>query len=386
MPKRPDIGIDAGTFRALAAEYRQRWRIGLYAIKPDGEIVLGQAGASCRRSAACRQVRRLALEEALRWGEPTIEFCPDRQMLWAVPLMHNAKVAGGLVAGAAEREVFPEGSGTATLDVRGACADLRRLAEQANLTNAALLAGRREEYSRERERAEAIHELKLRGRFDFRQLYLRDEPDLIAAIRADDRGRAREVLNHVLMAIHRYAGERLDVVKSFFMSLVATMCCTAVESGGNVEDLLGANLAGIAELCGFESMEQVAPWLHNMLDRILECLHRQRGWTNGVMVTTALSYMAEHFAEDISRDEVAHVAHLSPSHFSRLLKRQTGRSFTDLITQFRVQRAGELLRHGDKPLALVALEAGFRDQSYFTKVFRRQTGSTPKQFREKGAE
>jgi len=133
-------------------------------------------------------------------------------------------------------------------------------------------------------------------------------------------------------------------------------------------------------------MEQVAPWLHNMLDRILECLHRQRGWTNGVMVTTALSYMAEHFAEDISRDDVAHVAHLSPSHFSRLLKRQTGRSFTDLINQFRIQRAGELLRHGDKPIALVALEAGFRDQSYFTKVFRRHTGSTPKQFREKGAE
>ncbi|HID23423.1 MAG TPA: AraC family transcriptional regulator, partial [Planctomycetaceae bacterium] len=323
----------------------------------------------------------MAVHESLRWGDPSVIYAPEHHLIWAVPLMHNAEVLGGLVAAVPETRLFPARDGRAAMDVRKACADLRRLAEKHNLTNAALLQQRREQYRHEQLRAQAIHELKLASSFDLRRAYLHDEPELIAAIRAGDRGAARAVLNRILSAIHYHTGERFELTKSFFMELVATVCRTAVEAGGDPEQLLGTNFACIAQLSRIHTLEELAPWLHQTLERVLDNLYRHRFSTHTALLARAVDYLQQHFAEDIRRDDVARVAHLSPSHFSRLFRRHTGQTFTEVLVRLRIRRATELLSHTDKPIALVAAESGFSDQSHFTKTFRKLMGVTPRQFR-----
>jgi len=378
MAARSAIALDRKTFDRLRRSYRRAWPVALVAVGPDGRVVLADRPANdeCRREAY-----RHAVQEALRWGEPQVDFCPPRRLIWAVPLMHNAALLGGLVAAVGERRVFPDRTGSPAMDLRQACIDLRVLAEKANLTNAALLAAHREQYTRERRRAEVIHEFKLMPYTDVRQMYLRDEPALIAAIRKDDRAEARGILNRLLAAIHHQAGTRLDLIKSFFMELVATMCRTAVEAGGNPEKLFGANFANIAELSQIESEEHLAPWLHEMLERIMDSIRSHRGQSPVHVVSAAMNFMAEHFCEDISRRDAARAAHVSPSHLSRMIKKHLGRGYTDLLNQMRVDRAAEMLARTDRPLAVIALAAGFKDQSYFTKVFRRYTNLTPRQYR-----
>ena len=380
MARRPVIGIDPRTFQQLRRSYRRRWKVAFYATDTEGLIVLGDP--SCKDRTGCARACRHAIQEALRWGEPTVDFCPRKRMIWAVPLMDNARLLGGLVASAAERQVFPDRSGSPALDVRSACTDLRMLAEQANLTNAALLASRRDEYQRERQRAEAIHEFKLVPIANVREMYLRDEPALIAAIRKDDRPEARGILNRLLAAIYHQAGSRLDLIKSFLMELVSTMCRTAVEAGGDPEKLFGTNFASISELSRIESEERLAPWLHEMLERIMDAIRGGRRQSPSYLVTRALNHMAEHYAENISRDDVARAVHVSPSHLSRIIKRHLSRSYTDLINQMRVDRAAELLARSDLPLSVVAGRAGFKDQSYFTKVFGHYMRLTPRQYRQ----
>ena len=376
MAKRSDIGIDRKTYEHLARVYRRRWKITLRAAAADGRLAFEKGDAD--RDAA----RRRAIREALRWGEPTVDLCPGDELMWAVPIMANARLLGGLVATAPERRVFPDRSGAAALDIRAACSDLRGLLEEANLTNAALLAAHRAESRRQQDRAQVIHEVKLVSYANVRQMYLRDEPALVAAIRKDDRGEARGILNRILAAIHHQAGNRIDLIKSFFMELVVTMCRTAVEAGGNPEGIYGENFASISELSAIQTEEQLAPWLHEMLERIMDSIHRHRRSTHPLLVARALQFMAEHFVENISREDVARAVHVSPSHLSRMIREHIGRSYTDLLNQMRVDRAGELLARSDKPLVLIAFETGFKDQSYFTKVFRRYTRSTPRQYRE----
>jgi AraC-like DNA-binding protein len=72
---------------------------------------------------------------------------------------------------------------------------------------------------------------------------------------------------------------------------------------------------------------------------------------------------------------------MSPSHFSRLMKEKFGRSFTELLTQMRIDKGKELLKRTDKSIVQTCLECGFSDQSYFTKVFQRYTGFTPREYR-----
>jgi YesN/AraC family two-component response regulator len=295
--------------------------------------------------------------------------------------MHNAELLGGLIASVGEKRVFPDASGSPAMDLRTACSELRTLTEQSNLTNASLLASRRTEYARERQRAETIHEFKLVSYVDIREMYLRHEPALIAAIRKDDRSEARGILNRLLAAIYYRSGHRLDLVKSFLMELVVTMCRTAVEAGGHPESVFGSNFASIAELSRIESQEALAPWVHEMLERIMDAIQTHRGQSPVHVVSNALEYMGEHFGEDISRQDVARAAHVSPSHLSRMVRRHLGRTYTDVLNQMRVDRAAELLVRTDRTLTAVAFDTGFRDQSYFTKVFRRYTHVTPRGYR-----
>jgi AraC-like DNA-binding protein len=299
--------------------------------------------------------------------------------------MHNAALVGGLVAEASEQRIFPGDSGRPRLDAVAACTALREAAEAANLTNAALLALNREAYRRERQRAEAIHEYKKRGGSALRELYLQEEPHLLAAIRKGHRPEARGVLNRILVAIHYHAGENIGLAKSLFLELVVSMCRAAVEAGGEAESLLGGNYARMADLAQMQTEDELATWLGEMLERIMDAIQYHSSRQGNTQVQAALEYMRANFTRPITRDDVAREANLSPTHFSRLFRRHTGRRFSDVLNQLRINRACELLARTDRDLVVVALECGFNEQSYFQKVFRRYTGMTPGTYRKQHA-
>lgn len=376
-----EIGIEQSHFAAIARAYRRRWTVTLAACDTVGAVAWS-VPTSRRRAAdpAAEQARATAIAEAHRWGDPTFHFAPRARLTWAAPLMHNAKLVGGIVASAPEARAF-----AGDLDVRRAATELRELLERENLTNAALLAERRSASHREQTRAEAIHELKLASHYNLRRMYLLEEPALIAAIRRGDRGAARESLNRLLVAMLHQAGTRLDLAKSFFMELIASMTRTAVEAGGDPQALLGANFACLAELAGIDDEERLAAWVGRMLEQVLDALAAHRRSTDQVLLANAVRFMSEHCGENLSRDQVADLACMSPSHFSRQFRKHLGQSFGELLNRMRIDRAAELLVRTDRPLSVIGLECGFADQSYFTKVFGKLRGTTPLAYRRRHA-
>ncbi|OGV74604.1 MAG: hypothetical protein A3K19_05850 [Lentisphaerae bacterium RIFOXYB12_FULL_65_16] len=377
----PVPGLEPAVFARLDRQYRKRWRVSLYGVRPDGTLACGKLPCRADNDSICNQTRALALQEALRWGDPTIVFCPAGRLLWAVPMMHNARIVGGLVASVAEAQVFPDGQSPVRMDLRRAAAELRVLAERENLTNAAALALSRLQCLAEQQRAHAIHASKAYRHHGIRALYLREEPSLFSAIRAGDRGEARAILNRILLVIHQHAGDRLDLVKSIFMELIVSMCRTAVEAGGDPEELLGANFASFAELSQLRNETDVAHWLARTLEQLMDAIHRHRQRTTGAVLLSALAYIEKHIAAPISRDDVAHAVYLSPSHFSFLIHKESGTTFTDLLNRARTDRAAELLGQRRLSIREVASQTGFDDPSYFTKVFKRYRHQTPLQYR-----
>jgi transcriptional regulator GlxA family with amidase domain len=159
------------------------------------------------------------------------------------------------------------------------------------------------------------------------------------------------------------------------------MSRSAVEAGADPSELLGTNFSSLAALANISDEEALSAWLVAMLERIMDAIHANQHYPISVMVGSAIRYMQEHLHEDLSRDDVAAVACLSPSHFSRVVKQIYGQSFTDLLTQMRVDRAKEMLVRTEKGLIQICLDCGFSDQSYFTKVFQRHTGHPPGEYR-----
>jgi AraC family transcriptional regulator len=95
-----------------------------------------------------------------------------------------------------------------------------------------------------------------------------------------------------------------------------------------------------------------------------------------------VEYIEEHLDAGPSLEQLAAVARLSPYYFARQFKRATGLAPHQYVILRRVERAKQLLQaETDLPLAEVAADAGFSDQSQFTHHFKRVVGVTPGQFR-----
>ncbi len=98
-------------------------------------------------------------------------------------------------------------------------------------------------------------------------------------------------------------------------------------------------------------------------------------------IETALEFIRLHYSEPISLTHVAGAAHLNPAYLSHLFKLETGVNFSEYLLRCRIGKAKELILSSDKPLNQLAAQAGFFDYRNFCKLFKRETGLRPAEFR-----
>ena len=94
-----------------------------------------------------------------------------------------------------------------------------------------------------------------------------------------------------------------------------------------------------------------------------------------------IGYIKAHFGEPISVADAAAVAGYSASHFMRVFRRATGRTFVDYLTDYRLAAAVYYLRETDDDIGTVAANCGFDNISYFIRCFRRRYGTSPGRYR-----
>jgi len=99
-------------------------------------------------------------------------------------------------------------------------------------------------------------------------------------------------------------------------------------------------------------------------------------------IQLALSYIQQKYREDLSLQEVADYVHMSKNYFSEQFKRQTGLNFIDYVIRLRIHYAKHLLRTTGLKIYEVAAQSGFNSTKHFLKLFKREVGATPAEYRE----
>lgn len=95
----------------------------------------------------------------------------------------------------------------------------------------------------------------------------------------------------------------------------------------------------------------------------------------------AVQYIKDNYGREISLQEVAARAEMSPNYFSNLFKKETGAGFTEYVNRYKIQKAKQLFQNTHMKAFEVALKVGFTDESYFSRVFKKVTGQRPNEFR-----
>lgn len=369
-------------FAKVSEEYTDRFKHRLLLVDIKGKVLHGnhyKIGGATEKE-RCRW-RALAVSESLRWGQPSMVACPDDCMIWGIPITENNRILGGIVVKPCPFYADDDDGRSMSEKLSQACEDLQEIAEKYNLTNSSLLKLNRISAFVEREKAEAIHESKSKTYSDLHEIYLLEEPSLLSAILNEERNHARFIINRMLLHIYNRAPRNLNLLKGFSVELVIMMSRTAIDAGADPERIMGMSSGYFSTLTRIDDEEDLSQWMKNTLERIMDEIHAQRSQKHQARLSQAVKYIENHLAENFSRNDVAKYCGLSPGHFSHLISEETGKTFSEWVSLYRIRRACHLLSRSNESLAEIASECGFSDQSYFTKIFRRLVGQNPLQYR-----
>ncbi len=173
--------------------------------------------------------------------------------------------------------------------------------------------------------------------------------------------------------------------KSFCQYLMLSVRFTAAEyavsqgvtqekflSGLDCLDMVGQNITA-SELKWY--MREILTAAVNLRDSASSCQYR------GLM-KRAVDYIDRHYAEDdMSLNRVAREVNISANYLSAVFSQEKGSTLTEYITAKRMEKARELLRNTDKRSGEIALEVGYRDPHYFSFIFKKKHGCTPRDYR-----
>jgi len=123
--------------------------------------------------------------------------------------------------------------------------------------------------------------------------------------------------------------------------------------------------------------------IHSLLlyrNRALPMETRKKNWRPNL--EHIFEYMHSHLNEPLRLEDFAHESGLSVSHFSELFRAQTGQSPMAYFIHLRMRLACRMLDQSRKPIKVVAIETGYKDPYYFSRVFKKAMGTSPEKYRE----
>ncbi len=92
-------------------------------------------------------------------------------------------------------------------------------------------------------------------------------------------------------------------------------------------------------------------------------------------------YLSNHLSDQVSLVHLAEHLYMSPSYLSRYFKQETGENFTDYVHRFKMKTACDMLRSNQDNIELIAAKLGYVERTYFSKVFKKYVGVSPKDYR-----
>lgn len=97
-------------------------------------------------------------------------------------------------------------------------------------------------------------------------------------------------------------------------------------------------------------------------------------------ISKIYQYINDHYSENIQSETLAKKLGLTPNSFCRMFKSATSRNFIDFLNEFRIKKAKEHLKSKDITVSEAMYQCGFNDPSYFSRQFKKYTGTTPSKY------
>jgi len=208
---------------------------------------------------------------------------------------------------------------------------------------------------------------------------------LLASLRRGDNIEAKKILVKLLKILYFRVKENFPAFRLKALEL-AVLLSRAVADPKDIEDntsLEATNrcLNKIGESRNFDEITETLCAITEQMSGMIFSFHGVRHFS---ALRKAERYIWTNYTRKLSLREIANASGLSAPYFSTVFKEEMGENLSNYLNRLRVEKAAAMLATTDLPIYEVATACGFEDQSWFSKIFKNNTGFTPGKYRESG--
>lgn len=211
-----------------------------------------------------------------------------------------------------------------------------------------------------------------------------EEPYIQKILKKIKMGEAEPLTEAIQEFIDQLAGSRMSLQKYriLIMELITEIFRFGANNQMNLEETFGEDEDVYTQALQLESTEALGKWLSdNCLKMQCQVLCERQDTTKS-FVTRAMEYVKEHYADqDLSIETICGHLNVSAAYFSTVFKKETGKTFINYLTDYRMEIAVELLMTQNEKTYIIAEKVGYSDPNYFSYVFKKQFGMSPSKYK-----
>lgn len=211
-----------------------------------------------------------------------------------------------------------------------------------------------------------------------------DEKKLLEKVGIGDIQSAREKLNEMVKSFGNASSE--DFLNNLFVFLFEQMVILTrgvLSEGADPQEVSDIKRKLTKKLIKVKDIPTMENWIDSMIESLILSIRKKVKKPSAWIVKEAEEYINSNYQHYLTLDLVADKVHVSPAYLSRIFKEEKNESFVRYLNKIRMIKAKQLLSKTQLDIGEVAVKVGFRNQNYFTTVFRKKEGMTPSDFRNK---
>ena len=211
--------------------------------------------------------------------------------------------------------------------------------------------------------------------------------DLINAIIGGKTVQAEKISSRILERLYVICLGDLDEIKTMILWITATIIKNfSGEERFSFGEFAEMDMDIINKINEAATTDELSETFRGLIKRISADLVSSVYPGASPLIARSLRYIKSNYTRKIKLTDISSELHVNPTYFSALFSQEMGRPFTDYILELRIGKAKDLLRNTNMDIVDISGASGFENQSYFTKIFRKRTGQTPRQYRQGGSD
>lgn len=168
-----------------------------------------------------------------------------------------------------------------------------------------------------------------------------------------------------------------QIIFNDILSLINRIC---KENNFEINKLYSENKAPYEMLASIDTLEQVKSWIFSLFKILLNLKLTDSKEFNSEYVKKCITYIKQHYSQNISLATVAEELNISSAYLSKLFKENVGTGFSEFLCEIRLEKAKALLMEDRLEMKQIVDLCGFNNYTYFFNVFKSRTGISPKKF------